>query len=127
MNFNFENNLEIYGEKEDLQKFFIDNASENSILSFKNIIPEDDNNLYLLEGGMYDGDDLYYSFLTEGGAPLNWIRIVGEKYNRLEFYMVYQSKEMEESGEIIYKNGKLYHNCRYNSEDEIIENNVITI
>lgn len=127
MNFNFENNLEIYGNHEDLNNFFIDNSSDKTILTFRKVIPDDADNIYLLEGGMYEGDDLYYRFLTLGSSALEWLDGVAKRYINLEFCMVYQNMESGESGEIIYKRGKLYHNCRYNCDDEVMENEIITI
>jgi len=143
MNFDFENNLEIYGNWVDLKKFFIDNQSVNKTLSLENCVPvEDSDKKYYLWGSSEDVeviewdenlmdekiDMLYYVFLTKDGSPLRWLKSVAEKYIELEFNLVYQNRKTDEMGEAIYKNGKLYYNCKYNSEDEMsMDYNVISI
>jgi len=127
-----ENSLEIYGEWENLKKFFIDNRSEN-ILSFAKMEPiengedcfekwgtEEDADIQEYEENIMDEnlDQLFYIFLTRENPPIKWLEKIAKKYNNLEFNLIYQNRDKDLSGEIIYKKGRLYHHGIHNFGEE---------
>lgn len=125
------NHLDIFGEYNELVKFFKENKTKDTVLSFNKFIPTSDkqkekwgtgleaviNNFEkdILEEEM---EQLYYEFYTLGNPPNIWLQEIAKKYQTLEFNLVYQNTEKDVKGEIIYREGKLYHSSRIDSLDE---------
>ena len=63
-------------------------------------------------------DQLFYIFLTRENPPIKWLEKIAKKYNNLEFNLIYQNRDKDLSGEIIYKNGRLYHHGINNFGEE---------
>ena len=116
MTFYCHNNLDVYGDWEDLKDFFIENTTIDSVLNFGNIKAEIiDWEKELMNEEM----ELFYCvFGTDKVPPLDWLNEIGKKYNKLEFNLIYEIRERDVAGEVVYKNGKLYHNF------ETIEDNI---
>ena len=142
-----ENHLDIFGEYEDLLLFFDNNRVEQSvgkkrkminqnILTFSKTVPvdnEDDieeckekwgtkRNAEIKDWEEDFEDEMeqfYYVFLTSGNPPNKWLEAVAEKYPEIEFNLVYKNESKDVNGEIVYRDGKLYHSTRNNYSDEI--------
>lgn len=111
MSLEYQNNLEIYGSWNQLKEFFIDNSTETDILSLdESVLLEWDKDI--LEE---KSEVLYYVFLSKN-IKAGWLDKMAKKYKNLEFNLIYQNEEKEIYGEIVYKNGILYH-----MDDEIVE------
>jgi len=110
------NNLDIYGKWEDLQDFFIENTSIDSVLNFGSFEKKDiDWEKELMNEEM---ELFYYVFMTIDTPPLEWLDEIAKKYTKLEFNLIYQIRDKEIAGEIVYKNGKLYHNFKTIDENQ---------
>ena len=142
---NCQNNLDIYGEYEDLVLFFEENRVKKSlgkklgdenILTFQKVLPvlegEDKKKIWgtsedaLIKDFERDilveeTEQMYYEFLTVGNPPNLWLKEVGKKYSNLEFNLVYYNSEFDVKGEIIYREGELYYSYRSSLESEIWE------
>ena len=142
-----ENHLDIFGEYEDLLRFFDNNRVEQTvgkkrkmvnqnILTFSKTVPvenEDDieeckekwgtkRNAEIKDWEEDFEDEMeqfYYVFLTSGNPPNKWLEAVAEKYPEIEFNLVYKNESKDVNGEIVYRDGKLYHSTRNNYSDEI--------
>ena len=106
MVFNCHNSLDIYGSWDELKQFYIENSTENCILNlnFKYEIRDWEKNI--LNEKL---EEIYYIFLCENSPPFEWLKNIAEKYSNLEFNLVYENRDLEKTGEIIYKYGQLYH------------------
>lgn len=125
MNLNCHNNLDIYGPWEELKTFFSNNSTEKSVLSFENYVSNEDGWGTELDAEVTDWDQdlmeekmeqFYYVFMTKETPPNLWLDKIAKIYNKLEFNLIYQNRELGLTGEIIYKNGILYHNFKTEEE-----------
>lgn len=142
-----ENHLDIFGAYEDLLDFFEENRiSPNvgqkrrmvnqNILTFNIAVPvKDEDNaeeckekwgtkrnaeLKDWEDDFEEGmEQFYYVFLTSGNPPNKWLEAVAKKYPNIEFNLVYKNESRDINGEIVYREGKLYHSSRSTYSDEI--------
>ena len=125
------NHLDIFGEYNELVKFFKENKTKDTVLSFNKFIPTSDNQKEKWGTGLEavinnfekdileeEMEQLYYEFYTLGNPPNIWLQEIAKKYQTLEFNLVYQNTEKDVKGEIIYREGKLYHSSRIDSLDE---------
>ena len=108
MSLNCDNNLDIYGTWEDLKLFYCNNFDEKNILKLEDILIVDWEK-ELMEERM---EMISYVFMTKEDAPVEWLERMAGEYPKLDFNLVYQNREKDSYGEIIYKNGELYHNSR---------------
>ena len=129
------NHLDIFGDYQELVNFFKNNKNNDLILSFNKFMPitkglEKENwgtssepiiKEYEEEILEEEVDQLYYVFYTFGNPPNKWLKKVSEKYKNLEFNLVYQNTEKNIKGEIIYRQGKLFHSSRIDNSDETWE------
>lgn len=115
MSFNCHNNLEIFGQWDDIKSFYSENSSDNNVLNGDEefIVLDWDKNI--LEEKM---DEVVYVFMTKEGPPEYWLEKVAKKYKSLEFNLIYQNRNDDLTGEIVYKKGELYYDSKYN-EDEL--------
>lgn len=125
------NHLDIFGEYNELVRFFKENKTKDTVLSFNKFIPTSDNQKEKWGTGLEavinnfekdileeEMEQLYYEFYTLGNPPNIWLQEIAKKYQTLEFNLVYQNTEKDVKGEIIYREGKLYHSSRIDSLDE---------
>lgn len=111
MNLKYNNSLDIYGSWEELKNFFINNSSDDTILNVdKCEIIDWDKDLMLGEIGQ-----TYYVFRSEE-VPKDWLEGVARIYDKLEFNLIYQLDDSELVGELVYKNGELYHKYEIGEE-----------
>lgn len=108
MSLNCDNNLDIYGTWEDLKLFYCNNFDEKNILKLEDILIVDWEK-ELMEERM---EMISYVFMTKEDTPVEWLERMAGEYPKLDFNLVYQNRERDSYGEIIYKNGELYHNSR---------------
>lgn len=142
-----ENHLDIFGAYEDLLKFYDENRVSPSvgrkrrmvnqnILTFNIAVPVNDEDnaeeckekwgtkrnaeLKDWEDDFEEGmEQFYYVFLTSGNPPNRWLEAVAKKYPEIEFNLVYKNESRDVNGEIVYRDGKLYHSSRSTYSDEI--------
>jgi len=114
MSFNCHNSLEVFGQWEDLKSFYIDNSTEDSILLGDEYFEVLDWDKDILEEKL---DQATYIFMTIDGPPEFWLERIAKKYKKLEFNLIYQNRDNDYSGEIVYKNGELYFDSKYNEEE----------
>ncbi len=119
MSLNCHNNLEVSGSWENLKKFFINNSTDKCVLYIGNI-SEIDDKFYMVDWDreLFEEkmEQISYVFMTEEYPPEDWLEEVANKNRDLEFNLVYQNREKDSNGEIVYKNGDLY--CNYKSDEE---------
>jgi len=108
------NNLDIYGLYEELKYFFNNNRTENAELNLGY------ENLELLDFEVPEEgvEQISYVFLTKEEPPKAWLENMARKYPKLEFYLVYQNREKDIDGELIYKNGVLYNSIEENWKND---------
>jgi hypothetical protein len=129
------NNLDIFGNNTDLISFFQENRVipnnnkkllNQNILTFQNAIqvnPNDYKSTKKFWGTKYDAEiidweteleseeleQMFYKFKTHRNPPYKWLEFIANKYNNLEFNLNYENEDDGYVGEIIYRNGELYH------------------
>lgn len=122
-----ENTLIISGNEELMQKFYNENRDEERTdLSFEKAVPiDDDENWYELHienwGTKWDAcevlydDDGIYDFETAWSPPIDWFRVVVQKYPELHFELRYSEQGMNFSGYMMAHFGEIYdeHNGDY--------------
>lgn len=142
-----ENHLDLFGPYEELQRFFEENRVaprvgqkrrlvNQNILTFSKAVPVSNEkdiveckekwgtkrNAELKdweEDFEEEMEQFYYVFLTSGNPPNKWLEVVAKKYPEIEFNLVYKNEAKDVNGEIVYREGKLYHSSRSTYSDEI--------
>ena len=139
-----ENNLDIFGDYQDILHFIQKNKVKKNgnkllnqnVLTFNNELSvnncEDTNECKETWGTKNDADvvdwetdfdeeydSYFYKFMTSGNPPHIWLKHIAEKYNTLEFNLTYINSNTNMQGEIVYRNGVLYNNTHNNLEDQI--------
>lgn len=129
------NTLDIFGKNTDLINFFQENRIKpnnpkkllnQNILTFQNAIQVNPANYKLAKkmwGTKYDAElidwesdlesdeyeQMFYKFKTHRNPPYKWLEFIAKKYENLEFNLNYENEDDGYVGEIIYRNGELYH------------------
>ena len=113
-----ENNLDIFGNYEDLLFFINSNKIKSNngallnqnILTFNKVVPlqnpqdlnecktnwgtKEDANIIDWETDFNEEYDSYfYKFTTNGNPPHLWLKVVAERFNNLEFNLTYQNNK----------------------------------
>lgn len=124
---NCHNNLDIFGSWEDLKYFFINNSTDKYILNFGLEDKRNSEDVYMVDWDREimneKMEQITYVFMTNEYPPEDWLENIAKEYKNLEFNLVYQNREKDISGEIVYKYGDLY--CSYKSSDEENYENII--
>ena len=115
MGLNCHNNLDIYGSWEDLKIFFIENSSENVVLNLNEINEILDWDRDLICEPM---QQICYVFMTKENPPMEWVKNLAEQYRNLEFNLIYQNREKDFSGEVVYKNGTLWVDSKMDEDED---------
>jgi hypothetical protein len=63
-------------------------------------------------------EQMFYKFKTHRNPPYKWLEFVAKKYNNLEFNLNYENEDDGYIGEIIYRNGELFHSILTKYEEQ---------
>ena len=102
------NELIINGENDELEKFYQENKTNESELSFEKSVPNNDWSTKWDAGEVtinkYDGE-YQYNFETAWSPPERWLKKVAKQYNNLNFYITASEEGCDFHIEIDYENG----------------------